>query len=660
MFEFTAPKRFLAGLTIALCAASTVGVASGQQWAAGVRAEGTLAPVVDAATYRRATAAGQSLPIRLPQTDMAGPARVASGMVAPVAAEVSHVAANVPFPYPQMLQEPAPVESVQGRERMPPGFVPWWQPQVVIHLRQGSEAHPVDLDALIISALAYSSRVRAVSDDVLIQETAVLEAQAAFDVRAFMDSKFFRKSDPVGNVLETGGPSRLREGDWGYSAGLRKQTPLGGSWEMSQKIGMRDSNSRFFTPEQQGNARLSLSFNQPLLNGFGKAYNTALILLADIDTSVAMDQTSAALQNQLIQIAEAYWALHLHRAVLLQKRRHLDRAQEILEELTQRREVDVLESQITRARAAVAARQSELIRAETNIRNTEARIRVLTNSPELLSNPESELVPLDYPAMVRVDVNLPDALVTALQNRPEIDAASQEIRAASVRLSMSRNELLPALDLVLETYVAGLDQDYDISQSLADQFSVGEPSYTAGLVFEVPLQRRAAKARLQRRQLQLRQLTQRFDDTVQTLMSDVEIAVREVTATHRELVAKYRAMKAAEMDVEYLNQRWKLLSGDDRSVSFLLEDLLDAQDRLAIEEYGFAVAQRDYTMSQTTLKRATGTLLHQEQIEPVRACCNGIPELHFERTARVVTPADILPPSAPEIGQSPPPNQYRR
>ena len=298
----------------------------------------------------------------------------------------------------------------------------------------------------------------------------------------------WRRADP-----ETGSPNRLREGDWGYSAGLRKRTPLGGSWEFSQRIGMRESNSRFFTPKQQGNARLSLSFNQPLLNGFGKAYNTALILLADIDTSVAMDQTSAALQTQLIHIAEAYWELYLHRSVLLQKNRHLQRAQIILEQLTQRREVDALESQIVRARAAVAARQAELIRTSTSIRNTEARIRGLTNSPELLSRPYAELIPLDYPSRVPVVVNLPDAMVTALQYRPEVDAASQEIRAASVRLNMSRNELLPALDLVLETYVSGLDQDYDIAQSLADQFSVGEPSYTAGLVFEVPLHRRAAQ-----------------------------------------------------------------------------------------------------------------------------------------------------------------------
>ncbi len=176
-----------------------------------------------------------------------------------------------------------------------------------------------------------------------------MKSQAAFDVHAFMESKFDRQSDPTGNVLETGGPSRLRQGDFGYSAGLRKRTPLGGSWEVSQRVGLRDSNSRFFSPEQQGNSRLSLSFDQPLLNGFGKPYNSALIVLADIDTSVAMDQTSVALQSHLIQIFEAYWELYLQRSVLVQKQLNLRRAQVVLEQLTPRREVDALESQILRA-----------------------------------------------------------------------------------------------------------------------------------------------------------------------------------------------------------------------------------------------------------------------------------------------------------------------
>ncbi len=552
------------------------------------------------------------------------------------------------FPFPEYLQDDA-AAALAGKpsQTMPEGFVPWWRVPVMSRLSEGGTFRHVSLEELVINALAFSSHVRAISDDVLIQETSILVAEANFDWRAFMDSKFVRTSDPVGNLLETGGPPRLREADWGYSAGIRRRTTLGGSWEMSQRIGTEDSNSRFFVPKQQGNARLSISFNQPLLNGAGRAYNTSLILLADIDTNVAMDRTVQLLQDHLLRLTESYWELYLQRSILLQRRRHLQRAQVVLEELLRRREVDALESQILRAQAAVAAREAELVRTAASIRNSQARIRALTNSPMFLQDPYAELVPLDHPSFVPIDVSLSDALVTALQYRPEMDAASQEIRAAGVRLDMSRNELLPALDLVLETYVAGLRGDVDIGRAYADQFSVGEPSYTAGLVFEVPLGRRAALAKMRRRQLELRQVTQQFEEELQTLLSEVEVRVREVGATFGEMSGKFRAMQAAAADVEYATKRWEVLPGDDRSASFLLEDLLDAQDRLALEEFGFATAQRDYAVSLTALNRATGTLLQQEQIEPVRACEGGLPFLQFEKSQGILPTPEELPPAIP-------------
>lgn len=554
-----------------------------------------------------------------------------------------------PIPRPETTLEEASSNLLDSA--IPPGFEPWWRARVLRSLRPSPEIYPLDLDALVISALAYSPRVRAISENVLIQETVVVEERAAFDPRSFAESRFFRRSQPIGNLLETGGPPRWREEDWGLSGGLRKRTPMGGSWEIAQRIGTQASNSKFFIPEQQGNAKMALSFNQPLLNGFGKVYNTSLIVLAELDTQAAADETSAALQQQLTTIADTYWELYLQRAVLVQKHEHLARAMSVLQELERRREIDALESQIVRAQAAVAARQSELVRAAANVQNIEARLRALTSAPDLMAHAQAELIPLNQPGSTRVDVELQDALVTALQHRPEIDAAAQAVRAAGVRLNMSRNELLPALDLVLETYVMGLDADYDVGAAFANQYAEGEPSYAAGFVFEVPLHRRAAKAQFQRRSLQLRQVTEQFDATVQMLLADVEVAVRDVQAAYQEMSAKYRAMRAATAEVEYSTRRWQLLAGEDRSAGLLLEDLLDAQDRLVVEEFGFALAQHSYAVSQTALKQAMGTLLEQEGIDSYRTCQGGIPQLQFQKNDGFATPVETLPAGQSRFGE---------
>lgn len=541
--------------------------------------------------------------------------------------DLSSTTSTHPFPLEELDDT---VESLQ--DVIPKEFTPWWQSRALQPLRKAPSRLRVDVNSLIIDALQYSSRVQAISDNTVIAETGIVEAKADFDIHAFMESKFVRTSLPTGSDLEAGfNVPRLREADWFYNAGLRKKNQFGGRVEIAQKIGTRDSNSVFFTPLNQGNSRMTLSYNQPILNGAGKAYNSSLILLANLNTHIADDRTAAELQDHLLEVTEAMWYLYQQRTVLLQKQRHLGRAQVILERLEKRREVDSLESQIARARAAVAMRRAELIRAGTAIRNGESRVRALVNSPTMLNYRNGELVPAQTPLREFIPISVDDALVTALQNRPEIDAATQEIEAARIRMNMAKNELLPALDLVLETYVTGLQGNYNIARSFADQFSVGEPSYTAGLVFEVPLHRHAAKARYQRRNLELRQLSSRFQATVERLNAEVEIAVREVETAYREMQAKYTAMVAADADVRYLQRRWELLPGDDRSASFLLADLLDAQDRLAIEEFSFAKTQVEYTLSLTRLNRATGTLLRHEQIHLVRTIEGCLPGVQFEQ-----------------------------
>jgi outer membrane protein TolC len=498
-------------------------------------------------------------------------------------------------------------------------------------MRESSAPKPIGLEDMILGALRHSPRVRAISDTPLIRETAIMESQGKFDWRAFMESRFTDTSDPVGSTLTTGGPRRLIDENWRYSSGLRRKTYSGGKFEISQRIGLENSNSQFFSPTNQANSKLALNFTQPLLNGAGRAYNTSLILLAQIDTDMAHDEFSRQLQDHLLEVTRTYWELYLNRAVLLQKRQLYSQATQILEELDSRRAVDSLQSQIVRARAAVAARQAEIVRSEMAIRNTESKLRVLVNDPQLLPNEQIELLPIESPNSQQIAISLGDSLATAMQHRPEIDQATQNLRAATVRLGISKKELQPVLDFVAETYASGLEGDFALSKSYGDQFSEGRPSYSVGFVFEVPLCNREARARYQRRQLELDQLAHELQNVIESTKAEVEIAVRQVEASYREMQSKFLAVTATEEEVQYLKERWQLLSGEDQAASFLLEDLLGAQERLADEQHDFVTAQIAYTLSDSELKRAMGTLLEAEGVESTRVCDDGRPALILDK-----------------------------
>ncbi|MFN9971833.1 MAG: TolC family protein, partial [Phycisphaerae bacterium] len=86
---------------------------------------------------------------------------------------------------------------------------------------------------------------------------------------------------------------------------------------------------------------------------------------------------------------------------------------------------------------------------------------------------------------------------------------------------MSRNELLPKLDFIVKTYVAGLEAQNQIPQAVGNQFSQGGPGYTVGFEFEVPLGNRAAKARVEQRQWELQRSINVFRATVETSLTDV-------------------------------------------------------------------------------------------------------------------------------------------
>ena len=509
---------------------------------------------------------------------------------------------------------------------------PWWESQLHQRMRSDSDAVPVDLQTLILRALQHSAQIRVLTDIPLVQQTAIVEADAEFDWRAFVESRWDDISEPVGSVL-TAGPdaSRWRDDMWNFEAGVRRRNSLGGRFEISQRMGRETSNSIFFLPPNQGTARLSVSYTQPLLRGAGRVYNTSLVLLAQIDTEIAHDQLLEGLQTHLLKIAEAYWQLYLCRGALLQKSRLYERAQKILDELEGRAGLDAAAGQIARVRAAVAEREADLLRAETAVRNAEERIRALVNDPAMAAVPRLEMVPQDVPVCTPVPLDMAQAVAVAYRYRPEIDQALRRIKAASVRLNMSKNELLPQLDLVLESYASGLRGEGAIGRAFADQFSVGEPSYSVGLTCELPLANRAARARHQRRLLELRQLQNQFRATVEMLMLDVKVAVREVDTTYREMLAKGRAMQAAEQRLDYIRDRWEHMAGDDRSAGLYLEDLLQAQQQLASTEFEYLRAVTDYSLAVMKLKRATGSLLQDERITHTVVQVDSLPEAILDR-----------------------------
>src|SRR5690606_35939912 len=109
----------------------------------------------------------------------------------------------------------------------------------------------VEIEQLIWLSTQYSQRVKSIVKVPQIQSTEIDIARGDFDPLRFAQSKINDTSDPVGNTLTTGGPSRLDETLWENSVGIKDRNTYGGKTEFSQAINGHDSNSLFFVPRNQ-------------------------------------------------------------------------------------------------------------------------------------------------------------------------------------------------------------------------------------------------------------------------------------------------------------------------------------------------------------------------------------------------------------------------
>jgi outer membrane protein TolC len=500
-----------------------------------------------------------------------------------------------------------------GAGAIPDKYVPWWQSQVNAKLTKGSTV-PVDVTSLFSRALKYSSQIKVFSDLPLIRETTIQEAEGPYDFRIFAEGRLTDLDEPVGDDLKTGGPLRYEESSKNLEYGIRKKFLTGTEVELKQNIGDMDTNSTYFNPEDQARTGTYLTIRQPLLKRFGIAYNRAPIDLATIDHSIAGEELRRNVESHLLEVSRAYWGLYLERSLLLQKKQLAEKSRKIYSKMRKRTGVDVPPSLLARAKSLVNAHELAAMQAEFAMLNAQSRVRALVNDPELTGASALELTTGQLPTHKLFDVSFDNALQTTLENRPEVAQAIQHIQSAYLRLERSENELLPDLDFFFQTYVKGLEGDYEYGTAYSNQFDEGGPSYVAGLRFEFPLGNNGAEARNTRKKLEIRQLLHQLDTTVHNVLLEAQVSYRELEKNYRSMVQSYQIMLADQEEVKSLLSRVDYLLDNHQQYGDVLYRLMDAHERLADSEELFAKSELTYNYSLYNLYRAMGILVSNQQV----------------------------------------------
>jgi len=448
-----------------------------------------------------------------------------------------------------------------------------------------------------------------------ISQAQLVQAAAVFDWTLFGE---VRGNDSVIPQTSAGlfGSGVVRPTNDGVDAsvGLRKQLTTGGAISISQEAGYTNQRPFFgaAAPNPSNTANLVLDFNQPLLDGFGRATTLAQVRLARNAERSSVSELKSQLIASASDTERAYWRLTLAYRELVIRAKLLERGIEVRENIIARRVQDASQAQVADAVARVERRRSDLISARSALRTASDALKRLINDPRLPVGSELLLVPTDRPSGEALTFSLLDAINTAVNERPEIDRALLTIDDASIRENVARNARLPTLDLVARARLLGLEDSQ--SDAFDDEFS-GRliDDWLLGLTFEQPLGNRAGEAGAREARLDRLRSIVGYRRAVQSVVLEVKNALN-AAAENAQLIGQTRLSRVAQGEVLRTLGVEKELTNQGYTVERL--DLeLTQQEVLAEAEFAEAAARVNYNISLVDLYAAMGTTLGRNRID---------------------------------------------
>ena len=527
----------------------------------------------------------------------------------------------------------APANDAEGATSEPASSEPvslqWWQPGVGESMLQRPKWVAFDLQTILIDALRHSPKIQSVSREASVAFERIVQQDAEFDPRFLLESGYGLTNDPVGNSLVTGGPPRLREESFFVQGGIQRQGRSGTVFDLSQELGLLDSNSSFFVPANQGNARLSLSLTQPLFAGRGRVYNERLLTQARIDSRTSWQEMRGEVETRIAEVMITYWRLYQHRCHLLQQTELLERGRRIEAIIRARSGLDAGRIERSKIRQRIARRYDQWLQFASQVQQQESRLKALIGSETLLANETPlELIPEAPPAYPTLELNLRDAVLRGIENRPDVRAAATQLEAAGLSVRVTRNQLLPQISAVVDSYLAGLNGSNGALESFGDQFTDSGPGVSASLQFELPRGRRLARSRHREALHRFHQKNQELREAIAHTRMEIETALIRVETAAALRRSKKRTLQAAIQEENAVTRRWEMLAADSGTVGTVLEDLLETQQRRTDAERSWVTAQTDYLVALVELQQAMGTLLIREGIRPHRSGDSSSIEFH--------------------------------
>jgi outer membrane protein len=424
--------------------------------------------------------------------------------------------------------------------------------------------------------------------------------RGVFDPELFFDFEYFRE-----RAIET---SRSTETGFGVEAkdtvavaGVRQTLPTGTTVEATLGQDRSVSNR---TPDIN-EARLGLSVTQSLLQGFGPAVNLASVRQAELDAVASVYELRGFTEALLADTETAYWNFVLANKEIEIFDRSLEVARRQLKEVELRIEVGILpEVEAAAARAEVARREQALINARSLLEERRLRLmRQINPGPE--DGLDYQVIATAEPAIEpRPVTDLSDRLELAQRMRPDLNEALLRVEQNRLETIVTRNGLLPKLDLFVALGQTGFADSFSGSFRALDENTY---DFTVGVRLSQYVGNRASRARDLAARASRRQSEEAVANLKQLVRLEVMLAVNEVERTGQQIFASRTTRILEEETVKAEEERFDV----GASTALLV---VQAQRDLLASRIAEVRAVVNYRIALIALYRAEGSLLERRGV----------------------------------------------
>jgi outer membrane protein TolC len=412
-------------------------------------------------------------------------------------------------------------------------------------------------------ALEKATSVRRAEADYLSAKGTLRRERGGFDPEFYFSLNYQDLEEPTASFFA--GADVLKTERTTSQTGFRWKSPIGTNLELGLNTTRLKTNSDFAFLNPEYNAFGSLSFRQPLLNGF-MASSRKELEVAESRYEAAKARYDQEVIGVEAAVEQVYWNLYSAERDYAVQKLTRDRAVAFLKEAELRHDAGLVgPNQVANAKTFMAQQELLLIDRREQLDSQSDQLTVLIGV-----RPDEGFTrfrPIDEPPRNFDVASVDEMIEKAKVSNLELQAAQKEIDAANTLVDAASWETLPRVDLVGSFVSNGLGGDSQnvifggdtlrsstngsFGDVLNQVFKRDYPGWSIGIELSLPIGLRPGLGEQDRLEAQAMNVEQRYIELSRILE-------QQVRAAHRELSNGGDRLKAATVGVEAAQEQVRI------------------------------------------------------------------------------------------------------